>query len=47
MLLKPFLFGAFALGVLASPTPEAKRGSSSYDDDLEWISKDSSLPKVV
>ncbi|EMR70592.1 putative l-asparaginase protein [Eutypa lata UCREL1] len=39
-----FIFSALALGALASPVQEAR---STCDDDLEWISKDSSLPKVV
>ncbi|KAI1247360.1 hypothetical protein MGN70_011249 [Eutypa lata] len=39
-----FILSALALGALASPVQEAR---STCDDDLEWISKDSSLPKVV
>ena len=45
MFWKTILLGAFALEVLGSPVRDSP--GSSYDHDLEWISKDSSLPKVV
>lgn len=35
-------FSALALGVMALPSVYAK-----FDSDLEWISTNSSLPKVV
>ena len=45
MFWKSIIFGALSMKALASPIQDVH--GLSYDHDLEWISKDSSLPKVV
>ncbi|RYO89192.1 hypothetical protein DL766_003598 [Monosporascus sp. MC13-8B] len=44
MLAKLLFFASLIFGALASPVQEVK---SEYDDGIEWISKNSSLPKII